>query len=57
MKAGVTVCEAKQRGLWGHKKGYSGCGYIEDTQTGQRSLDVVRIRWADASSRGFCVLH
>lgn len=53
----VTVCEEKQqRGLWGHKKGYTGCGYIEDTQTSARSLDVVRLRWADASSWGFCVL-
>ena len=57
VKAGVTVCEAKQqRGLWGYKKGYTGCGYIEDTQTSSRSLDVVRLRWADASSWGFCVL-
>ena len=57
VKSGVTVCEAKQqRGLWGHKKGYTGCGYIEDTQTSRRSLDVVRLRWADASSWGFCVL-
>jgi hypothetical protein len=57
IQAGVTTCEAgQQRGLWGHKKGYTGCGYIEDTQTSERSLDVVRLRWADASSWGFCVL-
>ena len=57
MKQGVTVCEQKQqKPLWGHKKGYTGCGYIEDTQTSDRSLDVVRLRWADASSWGFCVL-
>jgi hypothetical protein len=54
---GVTVCEERQqKGLWGHKKGYTGCGYIEDTLSQERSLDVVRIRWADASSWGFCVL-
>ncbi len=57
VKAGVTVCEEKQqKGLWGHKKGYTGCGYVEDTQTSGRGLDVVRMRWADASSWGFCVL-
>ena len=54
---GVTVCEERQqKGLWGHKKGYTGCGYIEDTLSQERSLDIVRIRWADASSWGFCVL-
>ena len=53
----VTVCEeGQQKGLWGHKKGYTGCGYIKDTLSQERSLDVVRIRWADASSWGFCVL-
>jgi hypothetical protein len=54
---GVTICEARQqKGLWGYKKGFTGCGYIEDTQSGARSLDVLRVRWADASSWGFCVL-
>jgi len=57
VKQGVTVCEEKQqKALWGHKKGFTGCGYIEDTQSSDRSLDVVRLRWADASSWGFCVL-
>ena len=57
MRAGVTVCEEKQqKPLWGYKKGWTGCGYAEDTQSKQRSLDVVRMRWADASSWGFCVL-
>ena len=57
IRAGVTVCEEKQqKPLWGHKKGWTGCGYAEDTQSKQRSLDVVRMRWADASSWGFCVL-
>ena len=56
-KNGAIVCENKQqRALWGYRKGYTGCGYIEDTQTRQRSLDSFRIRWSDASSFGFCVL-
>jgi hypothetical protein len=57
VERGVTVCEEKQqKGLWGHKRGYTGCGYIEDTLTKERSLDAVRIRWGEASSWGFCVL-
>ena len=57
IRAGVTVCEEKQqKPLCGHKKGWTGCGYAEDTQSKQRSLDVVRMRWSDASSWGFCVL-
>jgi hypothetical protein len=57
IRKGVTVCEEKQqKPLWGHKKGWTGCGYIEDTQSKERSLDVVRLRWGDASSWGFCVL-
>ena len=53
----VSVCEEKQhKGLWGHKRGYTGCGYIEDTLAGTRSLDAYRIRWGDASRWGFCVL-
>ena len=57
LEAGVTVCEEKQQNaLWGHKKGWTGCGYAEDTHSKERSLDVVRLRWGDASSWGFCVL-
>ncbi len=53
----VTVCEEKQhKGLWGHRRGYTGCGYIEDTLSQSRSLDVLRIRWGEASRWGFCVL-
>jgi hypothetical protein len=54
---GVVACEKKQqRPLWGYRPGYTGCGYIEDTQTQDRSLDVFRVRWSDAASWGFCVL-
>ncbi len=54
---GVVACEAKQqRPAWGHRAGFTGCGYIEDTQTQERSLDVFRVRWTDAVSWGFCVL-
>ena len=54
---GVTICEEKQhKGLWGHKRGYTGCGYIEDTLSQSRSMDAFRIRWGDASRSGFCVM-
>ena len=54
---GVSVCEEKQhKGLWGHKRGYTGCGYIEDTLSRSRSLDAYRVRWGEASRWGFCVL-
>jgi hypothetical protein len=54
---GVVACESKQqKPVWGHGAGFTGCGYIEDTQTQERSLDVFRIRWSDAASWGFCVL-
>jgi len=57
IRNGVTVCEEKQqKPLWGHKKGWTGCGYVEDTQSKERSMDVLRLRWGDASSWGFCVL-
>ena len=57
LRNGVLSCEnQQQKALWGYRKGFTGCGYIEDAQTRQRSLDVFRLRWADASSYGFCVL-
>ncbi len=55
--AGLPVCEpSQQRPSPGHRPGFTGCGYGQDTQTDQRGLDVYRIRWADAASWGFCVL-
>jgi hypothetical protein len=54
---GVAVCEdSEQSWKWGYSKGFTGCGYVEDTQAGVRGLDVYRVRWADASTWGFCVL-
>ena len=55
--AGVSVCEAsQQKPLMGHRKGYTGCGYTLDTGASKRGMDVYRIRWAEASAWGFCVL-
>ncbi|MGB0638714.1 MAG: hypothetical protein ACPGTU_05245, partial [Myxococcota bacterium] len=57
LRSGAITCEEKQqKPLMGHKKGWTGCGYIEDTQTKDRSLDVFRVKWSDASSSGFCVM-
>ena len=54
---GVAICEeSEQSWKWGYSKGFTGCGYIEDTQASVRGLDVFRVRWADASAWGFCVL-
>jgi hypothetical protein len=54
--AGVSVCETgQQKPLWGHRKGFTGCGYSMDTGASARGLDVYRVRWAEASTQGFCV--
>ena len=54
---GVTVCEDRDaRPATHHKPGFTGCGYTLDTASSQRGLDVLRVRWEDASSWGFCVM-
>ena len=54
--SGLTVC--KDAGNFGslHRKANSGCGYLLNTKTSERTFDVYRISWADASAQGFCVL-
>ena len=56
--AGVPVCdEPEQRQGRGIKAAaYTGCGYATDLASGVRGLDVLRSRWADAVTKGFCVL-
>lgn len=56
--SGVPVCgDAWQGSGPGVKdRSYSGCGYLLDTRTEQKTLDVYRISWEDAVSWGFCVL-
>ncbi len=54
--AGVSICEEpQQKAEKGCRRGFTGCGYTEDTQTGERGLDVYRLQWSSASSWGFCV--
>ncbi len=54
---GVLACEERDaRPTRHHRKGFTGCGYSLDTASSQRGLDVMRVRWADASSWGFCVM-
>lgn len=56
-RGGVAICEeSQQKPKWGHRAGFTGCGYIQDTQSSIRSLDVYRVRWADAASWGFTVM-
>ncbi|MSQ00893.1 MAG: hypothetical protein EXR71_03245 [Myxococcales bacterium] len=56
--AGVPICDTpEQRAGAGVRTGsYSSCGYGTDLGAGVRGLDVFRVRWADAVTKGFCVL-
>lgn len=55
---GVATCPAAlQRPGKGVKaRAYSGCGYLLDTESGERTLDTWKVEWRDAVSAGFCVL-
>jgi len=54
---GIPICEeSEHKAKWGYRQGFTGCGYIKDTQANVRGLDVYRVRWSDAASWGFCVL-
>ena len=54
--SGLTVCVDGRNSGFFHRKGDSGCGYLLNTKTSERTFDVYRISWADASAQGFCVL-
>lgn len=56
--AGVAACpDDLQRGAPGIRgRAWSGCGYLLDTASGARTLDVFRIEWESAVAWGFCVL-
>lgn len=56
--AGTPACPASaQKRPWGIKvRSWSGCGYLLDTESGARTLDVYRVQWQDAVAWGFCVL-
>ncbi|MFZ5478287.1 MAG: hypothetical protein ACOZNI_16085 [Myxococcota bacterium] len=56
--AGVRACdEGWQRpGRGTREKAWTGCGWLKDTQTGERTLDVYRLDWEAAVRWGFCVL-
>ncbi|MBN1335120.1 MAG: hypothetical protein JXB39_04110 [Deltaproteobacteria bacterium] len=50
---GVVACPStRQQGV----RHDTGCGTTLDTATGERGLDLFRIRWRDAARSGFCVL-
>lgn len=53
--ASVAVCE-DQKPARGARPGFTGCGYAQDTGSGSRGLDVLRLRWEDAAREGFCVM-
>lgn len=55
---GVAVCPGNWQGPEPGTRGrsYGGCGYLEDTATGARTLDVYRLSWENAVTWGFCVL-
>lgn len=52
---GVPRCEDAGR-LGVHPKAWTGCGYLQDVATGERTLDVFRVDWSEASAQGFCLL-
>ena len=56
--AGVARCEAgwQRKGARLRRQSWTGCGYLDDTADGHRSVDVIRIRWRVAIAGGFCVL-
>lgn len=55
---GVPACpsDLQHRGPGVRGKAWSGCGYLLDTVSGDRTLDVYRVEWQDAVALGFCVL-
>jgi hypothetical protein len=55
---GLDRCEEKwQKRAPGTKRAsFGGCGYLLDSQTGERTLDVYRIDWEHAAAWGFCVM-
>lgn len=56
--AGVPICDHpdQRQGAGVKASAYTGCGYATDLGSGVRGLDVFRVRWADAVTKGFCVL-
>jgi len=56
--AGLPICDRpeQRQGVGVKPLAYTGCGYGTDLGAGIRGLDVLRVRWADAVAKGFCVL-
>lgn len=57
-EAGMAVCPAEMQHPAARTRAssYSGCGYLNGTETGERTLDIWRLEWENAVSWGFCVL-
>jgi len=57
-KAGVATCIQKHVKPINKRAtdGFNGLGFSVDTKTNMRALEVYRITWRDAVSKGFCVL-
>ncbi len=58
VRSGVPICEDNLQDRWRgtRARAWTGCGYLQDVATGARTLDVFRLRWADAVKDGFCLL-
>lgn len=56
--SGVPACETgwQRPGVGVKPRSFTGCGYLKDTRTGERTLDTFRVDWQTAVSWGFCVL-
>ncbi len=55
---GVSACptDLLHRAPGIRPKAWTGCGYVRDTRSGERTVDVYRVEWRDAVAWGFCVL-
>ncbi len=55
-EAGLNRCDHARRPARVRGRAWTGCGYVNDADTGARSLDVYGVEWADAAEQGFCVM-
>lgn len=54
--AGLNRCPTARRPARTRPVAWTGEGYVNDADTGDRTFDVYGIEWADAANEGFCVL-
>ena len=55
-EAGLNRCASARRPARVRARAWSGCGYLDDARTAERTVDVYGVEWADAADQGFCVM-